>query len=225
MTVRLAVVDDQALVRAGITAVLDAQPDLEVVGQATDGREAVTLAIATRPDVMLMDIRMPNLDGIAATGEIVRVLGADAPAILVLTTFDLDENIFDALRAGAAGFLVKDTPPEELIHAVRVLAAGEALLGPSITRRLITTFLQAVPAARTALPASAELQHVTLREREVLALVAQGLDNTEIAERLYVSVATVKSHLGRAFTKLNLTSRAQAVVFAYEAGLVPRPGL
>lgn len=213
---RVLVVDDQALVRAGFVALLGSDPDLEVVGEAGDGREAVELAAATRPDVVVMDIRMPNMDGIEAT----RRLSAtdDPPAVLVLTTFDLDEYVYDALRAGASGFLLKDTPPAELIAAVKVVAHGDALLAPSITRRLIADFARQAP--RPTDPAPDALGFLTERETEVLVEIARGLSNTEIAEKLYVGEATVKTHVGRILTKLNLSSRAQAVAVAYETGLV-----
>ena len=220
MTIRVAIVDDQALVRAGLSAIVDAQDDLEVVGEAADGLDAVALALRVRPDVMLMDIRMPTLDGIAATARIHEALAQSPPAILVLTTFDLDEHVFAALRAGAAGFLVKDTPPEQLLDAIRTLAVGDALLGSNITRRLINEFVRHSPTAS----AATDLEFVTPRERDVLELVGRGLTNGEIASRLFVSEATVKSHLGRVTAKLNITSRAQAVVYAYEHRLVaPSP--
>ncbi len=217
--IRVLLADDQALLRAGFRALLDAQDGIEVAGEAADGREAVDLARALTPDVVLMDIRMPTLDGIAAT----RAIAADATLagvrIVILTTFELDEYVFDAIRAGAAGFLVKDTKPSDLIDAVRVVAAGEALLSPSVTRRLISEF-----AARAKQPpASAALEELTDREREVMALAAAGLSNEQIAERLVVSSATAKTHISRAMIKLGARDRAQLVVIAYESGLV-RPG-
>ena len=211
--------DDQALVRAGFSALLDAQDDIEVVAEADDGEEAVRLAKSHVPDVVLMDIRMPGLDGLSATREIAADQQLSAVHIVILTTFELDEYVFEALRAGASGFLVKDTEPVELIRAVRAVAAGEALLSPSVTRRLIAEF-----ATRAKEPARGpELDGLTVREREVMALVAEGLSNDEIAERLFVSPATAKTHVSRAMIKLNARDRAQLVVFAYESGLV-RPG-
>jgi DNA-binding NarL/FixJ family response regulator len=208
--------DDQALVRAGFSALLDAQDDIEVVGEADDGEAAVQLAKRLVPDVVLMDIRMPVLDGLAATRTIAADERLSGVRIVILTTFELDEYVFEALRAGASGFLVKDTEPVELIRAVRAVAGGEALLSPSVTKRLIAEF-----ATRAKEPTRAtELDHLTDREREVMALVAEGLSNEEIAERLIVSPATAKTHVSRAMIKLNARDRAQLVVFAYESGLV-----
>lgn len=215
MTIRVVIADDQQLVRAGFAALLDAMPDVEVVGQASDGIEAVDCVRDTQPDVVIMDIRMPRLDGIEATARLRQF--EKPPAVIVVTTFDLDDFVYDALRAGAAGFLLKDTPPEALVAAVRVVAAGDALLAPSVTRRLIAEFARSAPTPRPAAPA---LDQLTDRERDVLVQVATGKSNVEIAEALYVSEATVKSHLGRVMSKLHLTSRAQAVVAAYESGLV-----
>jgi DNA-binding NarL/FixJ family response regulator len=211
--------DDQGLVRAGFRALLDSQDDIEVVGEVDDGEEAVRLAQALAPDVVLMDIRMPGLDGLAATRAIAVDPNLSGVHIVILTTFELDEYVFESLRAGASGFLVKDTEPVELIRAVRAVAGGEALLSPSVTRRLIGEF-----ATRAKEPGRGpELDELTDREREVMALVGEGLSNEEIAERLFVSPATAKTHVSRAMIKLNARDRAQLVVFAYESGLV-RPG-
>ncbi len=217
--IRVLLADDQALVRAGFRALLDAQDGIEVVGEAADGREAVEETRALTPDVVLMDIRMPALDGIAATREIAADPKLAGVRIVILTTFELDEYVFDAIRAGAAGFLVKDTKPSDLIDAVRVVAAGDALLSPSVTRRLIGEF-----AARAKQPPrAAALEELTDREREVMSLAAAGLSNEQIAERLVVSSATAKTHVSRAMIKLGARDRAQLVVIAYESGLV-RPG-
>jgi DNA-binding NarL/FixJ family response regulator len=217
--IRVLLADDQALVRAGFRALLDAQEGIEVVGEAGDGREAVELARQLTPDVILMDIRMPALDGLAATREIAVDPRLGSVRIVILTTFELDEYVFEAIRAGAAGFLVKDTRPSDLIEAVRVVARGDALLSPSVTRRLIGEF-----AARAKEPPSADaLEQLTDREREVMALAAGGLSNEQIAARLVVSVATAKTHVSRAMVKLGARDRAQLVVLAYETGLV-RPG-
>jgi DNA-binding NarL/FixJ family response regulator len=217
--IRVLLADDQALVRAGFRALLDSQNGIEVVGEAEDGRQAVELAGVQKPDVILMDIRMPVLDGLAATREIALDRRLDSVRIVILTTFELDEYVFEAIRAGAAGFLVKDTKPSELIAAVRAVAGGDALLSPSVTRRLIGEF-----AARAKEPpSSTALQELTGREREVMALAAAGLSNEQIANRLVVSVATAKTHVSRAMVKLGVRDRAQLVVLAYETGLV-RPG-
>ena len=211
--------DDQALVRAGFRALLDAQPDIVVVGEAANGDEAVALAREHRPDIVLMDIRMPGVDGLAATRRIVEDERLDGVRVVILTTFDLDEYVFEAIRAGANGFLVKDTEPTELLHAVRAVVAGDALLSPRVTRRLIEEF-----ATRAKKPGpNPQLAVLTDREREVVALVGEGLSNDEIAERLVVSAATAKTHVSRAMVKLGTRDRAQLVVFAYETGLV-RPG-
>ena len=211
MTVRVLIADDQELVRTGFRKILESEPDLEVIGEAVDGGEAVEAALLYRPDVVLMDVRMPRLDGIEATRKL-----AGTTRVLMLTTFDLDEYVFEAIRAGASGFLLKDTPAAELIRAIHVVAAGEALLAPSITRRLIEEFAaRPRPAERP--PALAEL---TPRELEVLGLVARGLSNHEIATELVVGDATVKTHVARILQKLALRDRVQAVVLAYEAGLV-----
>jgi len=217
--IRVLLVDDQVLVRAGFRALLAAEPDIEVVGEAGDGAQAVRLTGQTRPDVVLMDIRMPGVDGLTATRQIAADPRLSEVRIIVLTTFELDEYVGEALRAGAAGFLVKNTQPAELIQGVRVVAAGDGLLSPSVTRRVIEQF-----AARTAAPAAPRrLAELTEREREVVALVGTGLSNDEIAARLVVSPATAKTHVSRAMVKLGARDRAQLVVFAYEAGLV-RPG-
>ncbi len=213
---RVVVVDDQALVRGGFAMILSTEPDLEVVGEAGDGEEAVRLCAERRPDVVLMDIRMPVLDGVEATR---RVTAAGTGRVLVLTTFDLDEYVYDAIRAGASGFLLKDVPPAELAHAVRTVAAGETLLAPSITRRLVEEFVRRPAPGR----ADPRLARLTDREREVLVLVGRGLSNAEVAQRLVVSETTAKTHVSRILTKLSLRDRVQAVVLAYESGLV-RPG-
>jgi len=220
--IRVAVVDDQALVRAGFVVLLESAPDLEVVGSAADGAQAVDLVLETQPDVVLMDIRMPELDGIEATRRIL----AAGPAltgvrILILTTFDLDEYVYAALQAGASGFLLKDTPPADLLAGVRLVAGGDALLSPGITRHLIEAFVQR-PAEVRGLDVRS-LDVLTERERDVLALVAKGLSNAEIAARLYISPATVKTHIARTLTKLDARDRAQLIVMAYETRLV-RPG-
>ncbi|HEU4421054.1 MAG TPA: response regulator transcription factor [Pilimelia sp.] len=217
--IRVLLADDQALVRAGFRALLDAEPDIEVVGEAADGGQAVRTAAQTRPDVVLMDIRMPGMDGLEATRRIVADPALADTRIVILTTFQLDEYLFEALRVGAAGFLVKDTEPVELLRGVRVVAAGDALLSPGVTRRLIAEF---ATRARRPTPPRA-LDQLTEREREVMALVGEGLSNDEIAARLVVSRATAKTHVSRAMVKLGARDRAQLVVFAYEAGLV-RPG-
>ena len=214
--IRVGLADDQVLVRTGFAALLAAEDDMEIAGQAADGAEAVRLAARERPDVLLMDIRMPLLDGIEATRQIAGHPELAGVHVVILTTFELDEYIFDALRAGAAGFLVKDTDAVELIRAVRVVAAGESLLSPTVTRRLIAEFT-----ARTRSPRPRPgLDDLTAREREVVTLIASGLSNDEIAGRLYVSASTVKTHAGRAMTKLAARDRAQLVVAAYETGLV-----
>jgi DNA-binding NarL/FixJ family response regulator len=216
VTVRIVVVDDQELVRAGFTAVLGTQPDFEVVAEAATGREAVDLARTHRPDVVLMDVRMPDLDGIAATAEICRDARTRS-RVLILTTFDLDEYVLAALRAGASGFLLKDAPRDALYAAVRTVAAGDALLAPSVTRRLIERHLRLDQPSPELV---AGLDRMTDRERQVLVLLARGLSNTEIAARLHLSEATVRTHIGHLFAKIGARDRAQAVVFAYESGIV-----
>ena len=217
--IRVLLADDQALVRAGFRSLLDAQDDIVVAAEASDGDEAYRLALEHRPDVVLMDIRMPGTDGLTATRQIGSDARLDAVKVVILTTFDLDEYVFEAIRSGANGFLVKDTEPAELLRAVRAVVAGDALLSPGITRRLIEEFAQ-----RAKEPASLpELDRLTDREREVVALVGEGLSNEEIAERLVMSAATAKTHVSRAMVKLGARDRAQLVVFAYESGLV-RPG-
>jgi DNA-binding NarL/FixJ family response regulator len=219
MTIRVGIADDQALVRDGFRVQLGLSPDMEPVGEARDGRQAVALARAERPDVLLMDIRMPVMDGIEATRQIVRDPTTSDVRVLILTTFDLDELVYDALTAGASGFLLKDVTPDALLHAVRVVASGEALLAPTVTTRLVRDLVSR-PGPVRSLDALAAL---TERERGVLALVAQGLSNAEIAENLVLSAATVKTHVSRILTKLGQRDRAQLVVLAYETGLT-RPG-
>ncbi len=219
MTISVLIADDQAMVRAGFAALLDAQDGIRVLGQAADGAEAVALAARLNPDVVLMDVRMPQLDGIAATR---RILGADYPAahvprILMLTTFDVDDYVYDALEAGASGFLLKDALPEDLVHAVRVVAGGDALLAPSVTRRMIEHFAARRPRAGRA---SAALRELTDREREVLILIGRGRSNAEIAGDLFISEQTVKTHVGKILAKLGARDRIQAVIFAYDTGLV-----
>jgi DNA-binding NarL/FixJ family response regulator len=218
VTIRVLIADDQELVRTGFRVILDAEPDITVAGEAADGREAVEGARSRRVDVVVMDIRMPAMDGIEATRRIA-ANGDGAPRILILTTFDLDEYVFKALRAGASGFLLKDAGADELLHAVRVVAAGDALLAPSITRRLISDYARR-PAPQEQPQAMSEL---TPRELDVLRLMARGLANADIARELYIGDATVKTHIARIFAKLGLHDRAQAVVLAYESGLV-QPG-
>ncbi|HEY3210291.1 MAG TPA: response regulator transcription factor [Actinomycetota bacterium] len=217
--IRVLLADDQALVRAGFRALLDSQEDIEVVGEAGDGEQAVQLATELMPDIVLMDIRMPGVDGLAATQQIAADDHLADVRVVILTTFGLDEYVFEAIRSGASGFLVKDTEPDQLLQAVRVVSGGEALLSPNITKRLIEEF-----AAHAKKPQpSGGLELLTDREREVMALVAAGLSNDEIAKRLFVSPATAKTHVSRAMVKLGARDRAQLVVMAYESGLV-RPG-
>jgi DNA-binding NarL/FixJ family response regulator len=218
--IRILLVDDQALVRAGFRMILDAEPNMDVVGEAGDGREAIDQVRLHSPDVVLMDIRMPELDGLEATRRILES-GEDAPKILMLTTFDLDEYVYEALRAGASGFLLKDTPPEQLVSAIEVISQGDALLSPTITRRVISEFVKGTgPKPQAQFP---RLDDLTAREREVLMLIARGLSNAEIAKTLFVSETTVKTHVARILMKLNLRDRVQAVVLAYESGTV-QPG-
>ena len=220
MTIRVVVADDQAMVRQGFSALLAAQDGIDVVGQAENGQEAVHAARTREADVVLMDIRMPVMDGIEATRQVTRLPGDRVPRVLVLTTFDLDDYVYEALRAGASGFLLKDAPADDLVRAVRVVAAGEALLAPAVTRRVIEEFASR-PTRSTPHPGA--VASLTPREREVLELVAAGLSNGEIAGRLVLAEQTVKTHVGRILTKLDLRDRVQAVVLAYETGLV-RPG-
>jgi DNA-binding NarL/FixJ family response regulator len=216
--IRVLLVDDQSLVRTGFRMILHDEPDIEVVGESADGRAAIEAAATLRPDVIVMDIRMPVLDGIAATRAIVRDGEAGGPRVLVLTTFDADENVVEALRAGASGFLLKDVTPTDFVNALRIVAAGEALLSPAVTRRLLERFADRLPSADTT--RAAALRDLTERELEVLELIARGLSNREIAERLGLAEPTVKTHVSHVLEKLGLRDRAQAVVLAYEAGLV-----
>jgi DNA-binding NarL/FixJ family response regulator len=219
--IRILIADDQAMVRTGLRMIIDAQPDLTVVGEAVDGRDAVDQAQRLAPDVVLMDVRMPSLDGIAATRQLVDAVETRAVRIIVLTTFDLDEHVVDALHAGASGFLLKDAPAEVLLDGIRAVERGDALLDPAVTRRMIDRFVTAVPRADP----SVELALATLtdRERQVLTLVARGLSNDEVADRLHLADSTIKTHVSSVLAKLHLRDRVQAVVLAYEAGLV-RPG-
>jgi DNA-binding NarL/FixJ family response regulator len=216
MSIRVLLVDDQALIRAGFRMILGAEDDIEVVGECADGTQAVDSVKRLKPDVVLMDIRMPQMDGIEATRRIVQADGAP-PRVLMLTTFDLDEYVYDALRAGASGFLLKDVPADQLVNGIRVVADGDALLAPSVTRRLIEEFSKA-PRARHETPASVE--ELTPRELEVFGLIARGMSNNEIAQELVVSETTVKTHVARVLMKLGVRDRVQAVVLAYESGVV-----
>ncbi|MGW2365938.1 response regulator [Streptomyces sp. NPDC001667] len=220
MTIKVIIVDDQAMVRAGFAALLAAQSDIDVVGDAPDGRQGVELSRRAHPDVVLMDVRMPEMDGLEAARRLLDPPPGvtHRPKVLMLTTFDVDDYVYEALRAGASGFLLKDAPPADLISAVRVVAAGEALLAPSVTRRLIADFARQRPARRR--DPSLRLHGLTPRETEVLELIARGLSNQEIAASLVVAEQTVKTHIGRVLAKLGLRDRAQAVIFAYESGLV-----
>jgi DNA-binding NarL/FixJ family response regulator len=217
VTTTVLVVDDQELLRTAFSALIDAEDDLAVVGQAGDGRRAVALAAGLSPDVVVMDVRMPVMDGIEATGQITAGRDAGAPRVLILTTFDLDEYVFEALRAGASGFALKSRPLEELLSAIRTVAAGDALLAPSVTRRLIAHF---TAGARAPAKPPRGLDELTEREREVLSLVAHGLSNAELAETLRVSLPTAKTHVSRILTKLDARDRTQLVVLAYQAGIV-----
>jgi DNA-binding NarL/FixJ family response regulator len=217
VTIRVLLADDQALVRGGLRMIVDAQPDMEVIGEAADGRQAIEAFHLHKPDVVVMDIRMPNLDGVEATR---RLAGPDSPyqaRILVLTTFDLDQYVYDALRAGASGFMLKDAPPADLVAAIRVVAAGEAMLAPTITRRLIGSFVAKAPQEVRSHPS---LDALTEREVEVLKLLARGLSNAQIAETLVLGETTVKTHVARVLDKLELSNRVQAAIVAYESGLV-----
>ena len=220
MSIRVLLADDQALVRSGFRLIIETREDLEVVGEAADGLEAIEVARHARPDVILMDVRMPNLDGVEATR---RLAASGSPArVLILTTVDLDEYVYEAIRAGASGFLLKDVQPAQLVEAIRVVAAGEALLAPTVTRRLLDRFADALPSTRPK-PPPPELARLTDRELEILKLLAGGLSNAELAELLFLSETTVKTHISSVLRKLDLRDRVQAVVLAYEAGLV-RPG-
>jgi DNA-binding NarL/FixJ family response regulator len=220
VSIRVLIADDQALVRAGFRMVLEAEGDLEVVGEAADGAEAVAVAREQRPDVILMDVRMPNVDGLEATRRVLAGSDGDAPRVLILTTFDLDEFVYEALKAGASGFLLKDAPPEDLVDAIRIVARGDALLAPAIMRRVIEEYVRSAPAAAVA--SSPQLEELTARELEILRLVARGLSNAEIAKEAFVSETTVKTHVAHILMKLQLRDRVQAVVFAYENGVVAR---
>ena len=221
MSVRVLLADDQAMVRAGFRMILELEEGIEVVGEAQDGEEAVAAARRARPDVIVMDVRMPRLDGVAATRRVVEEI-EPTPRVLVVTTFDEDEAVYEALRAGAAGFLLKNAPPEQLVEAVRAVAAGDGLLAPEVTRRVIEEFARRSPAPTT--PGADVLDELTERELEVLRLMARGLSNGEIADRLVITPGTAKTHVGRILMKLGLSNRVQAVVLAYESGLVRPSG-
>ena len=221
MTISILLADDQPLLRLGFRLILDAQDDMKVVGEAGDGAAALRLALDTRPDVVLMDVRMPGMDGIEATRQITAALVATR--VLILTTFDLDEYAYAGLRAGASGFLIKNVPPPDLLSAIRAVASGDAVVAPTVTRRLLDAFLPHLPGPATPAAEPPELSQLTTREREILTQVAAGQSNAEIAEQLVVAEATVKTHVSRVLTKLGLRDRVQAVVYAYENGLV-RPG-
>ena len=216
--IRVLIVDDQAMVRAGFRMIIEAEADITVVGEAGDGAEALELCERSRPDVVLMDVRMPRMDGIEAAGRLLAKRDANTPRVLMLTTFDLDDYVYAALRAGVSGFMLKDAPAEQLVEAIRVIASGDALLAPSVTRRLIEDISRRP--ARDSIAAAPGLESLTDREHDVLRLLAKGLSNTEIAEQLYLGEATIKTHVGRVLMKLNLRDRVQAVVLAYESGLI-----
>jgi DNA-binding NarL/FixJ family response regulator len=218
MTLGVLIADDQALMRAGFRMILEAEPDMEVVGEAADGRAAVAAARELRPDVVLMDVRMPEMDGIEATRRLLAEEAAPKTRVVMLTTFDMDEYVYEALRAGASGFLLKDVPPEQLLAGIRAVAAGDSLLAPSVTRRLIQEFVRHPPEGLRRAPQLAD--ELTTREVEVLRMMARGLSNAEIAKDLYVSETTVKTHVAHVLAKLGVRDRVQAVVFAYETGLV-----
>jgi DNA-binding NarL/FixJ family response regulator len=223
MTIRVLLADDQALVRTGFRMILVGADDIEVVGEASDGHEAAELARTARPDVVVMDVRMPRMNGVEATQQIrQRNQGSTAPKILILTTFDLDEYVYAALRAGASGFLLKDTLASDLLSALRAVAAGDSVIAPAATRRLVERFLPTAEAPHP--PDQTKLDELTPREREVLGLIARGLSNAEIAQRMHLSEGTVKSHVGRVLTKLGIRDRVQAVIVAYEGGFI-RPGM
>jgi DNA-binding NarL/FixJ family response regulator len=217
VTTKVLIVDDQSLVRAGFRMILESEPEIEVVGEAADGLTAVLAARETQPDVILMDVRMPNVDGLEATRRLLEGK-EEGPRILILTTFDLDEYVYEALRAGASGFLLKDTPPEQLVEAIRIVAGGDALLSPVVTRRVIAEFVRRPPPSTV--QQAPGLDDLTARELEILRLIARGLSNAEIAAEAFVSETTVKTHVARVLMKLRLRDRVQAVVFAYEHGIV-----
>lgn len=220
MTIRVLLADDQELMRTGFRMILNAEDDIEVVGEATDGVEAVESAGSLQPDVILMDVRMPRMNGIEATGQIAAD-GDDAPRVIILTTFDLDEYVYGALQAGAAGFLLKDVPPDDLVNAIRVVAGGDAMIAPSVTRRLLEHF--SAPRAATSTERPERFDDLTDRELDVLRMIARGMSNAEVAEALFVAETTVKTHVGHLLTKLGVRDRLQAVILAYECGLV-EPG-
>ena len=216
--IRVLIVDDQAMVRAGFRMIIEAEPDITVVGEAADGLEALTMTERSNPDVVLMDVRMPRMDGIEAASRLLADRDDNSPRVLMLTTFDLDDYVYSALRAGVSGFMLKDAPAEQLVEAIRVIAAGEALLAPSVTRRLIEDISRRPQ--RDAPASTPGLDQLTEREHEVLRLVAKGMSNAEIADQLYLGEATIKTHVGRMLMKLSLRDRVQAVVLAYESGLI-----
>ncbi|MBE1531682.1 response regulator [Actinomadura algeriensis] len=217
MTIRVLIADDQAVVRAGFRTILDAEPDFAITGEAADGAEAVRLARRDRPDLVLMDVRMPVLDGIAATERLAGPAVDDPIPVLIVTTFDLDEYVFDALRGGACGFLLKDIEPDDLVQAVRVVVSGQGLLAPAVTRRLIAEYARASRAAR---PGPRPIPDLTARERDMLLLIARGLSNAEIAGTLFLSISTIKTHVARLLAKIDCRDRVQAVIYAYEHGLI-----